>query len=82
MTNADIVFKALLELGSGWHTTRDVMWQVRRDGYQMTTARARGICHVLCRREKASILMDGKRYKFQARAAERPTKRTAREGLS
>jgi len=67
MTNAEIVLQALKELGSGWHTSREVMWQVRRNGYQMTTTRARGICRVLCRQDKAHMLVYGGRYSFESR---------------
>ena len=67
MTNADIVLEALKTLGPGWHTSRDVMWQVRRDGFQMTTARARGICRVLYRANKAHMLVFGGRYSFEAK---------------
>lgn len=67
MTNADVVLKALKDLGPGWHTSREVMWQVRRNGHQMTTTRARGICQVLYRQEKAHMLVYGGRYSFEAK---------------
>lgn len=67
MTNADIVLQALKTLGPGWHTSRDVMWQVRRDGFQMTTARARGICRVLYRQQKVHMLVHAGRYSFEAK---------------
>lgn len=65
MTNADIILQALEKLGSGWHTSRDVMWEARRAGYQMTTARARGVCRVLYRQGKAHMLVYGGRYSFE-----------------
>jgi len=69
MTNADAILQALSTLTTNcphkrWYTSREIMWQVRRDGLQMTTARARGIALALCRQGKADQLMDGKRYKF------------------
>lgn len=67
MTNAEIVLQALKELGTGWHTSREVMWQVRRNGYQMTTTRARGICRVLYRQGQAHMLVYGGRYSFEAK---------------
>jgi hypothetical protein len=67
MTNAEIVLQALKTLGPGWHASREVMWQVRRDGYQMTTARARGVCRVLHRQGQAHMLIYGGRYSFEAR---------------
>lgn len=73
MTNAEIVAQALMKLGTGWHTSREIMWQVRRDGYQMTTARARGIARVLHRQGKAHMLVDGKRYSFEITAEYRDT---------
>lgn len=66
MTNAEIVLQALKTLGPGWHTSRDLMWQVRRDGYQMTTARARGIARHLSRSDKVHMLVYGGRYSFEA----------------
>lgn len=67
MTNADVVLAALKSLGAGWHTSREVMWEVRRAGYQMTTARARGICRALYRQEKVHMLVYGGRYSFEAK---------------
>lgn len=66
MTNADIVLAALKTLGADLHTSREVMRQVQRDGYEMTTARARGICRVLVRQGRAEMYHDG-RYFFQAK---------------
>lgn len=68
MTNAEIALQALRNLGSGWHTSREVCQQVRRDGYQMTTARARGICQHLTRAGKAHRLVYGGRYSFEAKS--------------
>lgn len=65
LTNADIVAAALDRLGPGWHTSREIMKEVRRDGYQMTTARARGIARVLYRQNKAHMLVYGGRYSFE-----------------
>jgi hypothetical protein len=65
VTNADIIQKALTDLGSGWHTSRQVMWQARRNGWQMTTDKARGVSKVLARQGKARMLMDGKRDLFK-----------------
>lgn len=67
MTNAEIIAQALKDLGPGWHTSRDVMWQARRNGWQMTTARARGICRVLYRQDKVHMLVYGGRYSFEAK---------------
>jgi hypothetical protein len=67
MTNAEIILQALRTLGPGWHTSRDVMWQARRDGYQMTSARARGVCRHLYRAGKAHMLAYGGRYSFEAK---------------
>jgi len=66
MTNAEAVLRALRSLGPGWHSSREVMWQVRRDGIQMTTARARNICRVLHRQQKVHMLVYGRRYSFEA----------------
>ena len=65
MTNADAVFAALERLGTGWHTSREVMDEVRRAGFQMTTARAREICKVLARQGSVEMYHDA-RYFFQA----------------
>lgn len=67
MTNAEIIAQALKDLGPGWHTSREVMWQARRNGWQMATAKARGVAKVLVRQGKAQMLMDGKRYLFQTK---------------
>lgn len=72
MTNAEIVLQALKALGPGWHTSREIMWQVRRDGWQMTTARARGIARHLCRANKADMLIYGGRYSFEAKRLAHP----------
>lgn len=72
MTNGEIVLAALKRLGSAQHnpsrlhTSREVMWEVRRAGFQMTTARAREICKVLVRQDKAKMYYDG-RYFFRAK---------------
>jgi hypothetical protein len=66
-TGADIILQALRALGPGWHTSREVMWQVRRDGYQMTTARARGIARHLYRAGEVHMLAYGGRYSFKAK---------------
>lgn len=68
MTNAEMILQALKALGPGWHTSREVMWQARRDGFQMTTARARGICRTLYRQGRAHMLVYGGRYSFEAKA--------------
>jgi hypothetical protein len=65
MNNEAIILKALTDLGSGWHTSREVMLQARRNGWQMTTARARGICRHLHRKQKVAILIYGGRYSFE-----------------
>jgi predicted trehalose synthase len=67
MTNAEIILQALRNLGSGWHPSRDVMQQARRDGYQMTTPLARGICRHLYRAGKVHMLVYGGRYSFEAK---------------
>ena len=67
MTNAEIIAQALKDLGPGWHTSRDIMWQARRNGWQMTTAKARGVAKVLYRQGKAHMLVYGNRYSFEIR---------------
>jgi hypothetical protein len=68
MTNAEIILQALRNLGTGWHSSRDVAWQARRDGYQMTAAKARGVCQHLTRAGKADRLVYGGRYFFEAKS--------------
>jgi len=64
-TNAETILQALKDLGPGWHTSREVMWQARRNGWQMTTVKARNVCRVLCRRGEARMLLKGNRYSFE-----------------
>lgn len=67
MTNAEIVAEALKDLGPGWHTSRAVMWQVRRNGWQITTAKTRNVCRFLHRQGGVGMLVNGCRYLFQTR---------------
>lgn len=67
MTNAEIVAAALERLGTGWHTSREVMWEVRRGGFQMTTEKARSVCKVLHRQDRAHMLVYGNRYSFEVK---------------
>lgn len=69
MTNAEIIEKALISLGLGWHTSRDVAEQARRGGWLMTTARARNVCRHLVRKNKAYMLVYGGRYSFEFKGA-------------
>jgi len=70
MTNADIVLAALKAVEKTSNKTlfhaADVMWQVRRDGYQMTTDRARGILRVLSRNGQVETVRDGRFYFFRS----------------
>ncbi len=69
MTNAEIIAKAISDLGQGWHSSRAVMWQVRRDGWQMTTAKARNVARILARDGIVSQAKTGNRYQFSAKVS-------------
>lgn len=66
MTNAEIVLKALTDLGRPKiHSANEVMWQARRNGWQMSTDKARSVLKVLARRGNAELIQDGSRYFFR-----------------
>lgn len=65
MTNAEVIEQALKTLGAGWHTTREIMWQARRGGWQMSTGKTRNVCRALYRANKVDMLVYGGRYSFE-----------------
>ena len=68
MSNADIVQKALTDLGNSKKvfSATDVMWQVRRNGWQMSSDKARNVLKHLARNGSAELIKDGSRYFFRA----------------
>lgn len=68
MTNADIVLAALKRLGADLHTSREVMQEVRRAGYEMSTEKARMVCKALVCQGSVEMYHDA-RYFFRVKGS-------------
>lgn len=69
MTYAEITLAALKTLAADstkklFHAS-DVMWQIRRDGWQISTDKARRILKHLASTGQIQKVMDGRRYYFR-----------------
>lgn len=70
MTNSEIILRALtdLERRRKIHSASEVTWQARRNGWQMSTDKARNVLKSLARQGKVELIKDGSRYFFRVPA--------------
>lgn len=69
MTNAETTLKALQDLEAATIrklvSAHDVMWQIRRNGWQITTDKTRNVLKHLARTGQIECIRDGRRYYFR-----------------